>query len=171
MPELVFQIQRKQIVVVILLILSGLLLLAGDLSITSTLEDDSYLTPIPEKTRRAYNVRTPITNKLQAAIAGQALVNTGHFNFISTPIVRSVEEMTLAEARKRLADTSADDRPPDTKVWLVVMQGDVQIIPPPSPYYQTMTPTPWIIRDSCGFVVLEAQAPTHYLRVGGGICP
>jgi hypothetical protein len=171
MRKINLTIHRKQIIVAILLVLVSLLLLVGDVTAPISVEDESYLTPIPEKTRQAFNIQTPITNKLQAAIAGQILGNSGHFQFVSTPIIRSVEEMSLAQAREKLPGSGADDRPPDTIVWLVVMQVDVQIIPPPAPDYQTMTPTPWIIQDSCSCVLLEAQDPTNRLQLGGINCP
>ncbi len=164
-------IHRRQIIIAILLIMGGLLLLVGDVSSLTTLKDDTYLTPIPEKTLQAFDIRAPITNKLQAAIAGQILGNSSHFRFVSTPIIRSVEEMSLAQAREQLPGSGADERPLDTKVWLVIMQVDVQIVPPPPPYYQTMTPTPLIIQDSCSYVLFEALNPSSQLQLGGIKCP
>ncbi len=164
-------IHRKQIVILILLVLCALLLLVGDFALPAASENDSYLTPIPEKTRQAFNIRTPITNKLQAAVAGQILGTTPHFRFVSTPVIRSVEEMSLGRAREKLPGSGADDRPPDTKVWLVIMQVDVQIIPPPSLDYQTMTPTPSIIHDGCSYALIDAKDPSNRLQVGGIICP
>ncbi len=171
MSKINIVIHRKQIVILIMLILCSLLLLVGDLASPTAYEDDSYLTPIPEKTRQAFDIQAPITNKLQAAIAGQILGTTPHFRFVSTPVIRSVEEMSLAQAREKLPGSGADDRPLDTKVWLVIMQVDVQIIPPPSLDYQTMTPTPSIIHDSCSYALIEAQDPSNRLQLGGIDCP
>lgn len=170
MPEIRVLIQRKQVVALVLVILCGLLLLVSDLAAPAAFEDNRYLTPIPENTRRAFNLHRPISNKLEAAIAGQLLASTGHFNFLTTPIVRTVEELSLAQAREKLSLTSADSRPPDTKVWLVIMQGDIQIVPPPFDNQGQRT-TPWVIYGSCGFVLAEAQTPTDYLIIGGIECP
>ncbi len=164
-------IHGKQIVILILLVLCALLLLVGDLASPAALKDNSYLTPIPEKTRQAFNIQAPVTTELQAAIAGQILGSTPHFRFVSTPVVRSVEEMSLAQAREKLPGSGADDRLPDTKVWLVIMQVDVQIISPPSLDYQTMTPTPSIIHDGCSYALIDAQDPSNRLQVGGIECP
>ncbi len=64
------------------------------------IEDLSFLTPIPENTLTAYRPGTPITNKLQAAIAARAFLSSGAIRSLQTPEVVSVGRMILAEEKK-----------------------------------------------------------------------
>ena len=171
MPDFIKSIQRKQIVVIVLLILCALLLLISDVAQPFAYEDMAFLTPIPQETFRAYNLQTPISNKLQAAIAGMQV--GGVMQWVITPIVRSVDHISLAEAKTRVAVSGyqSEDWPWDTKVWLVVLQGNAQVFTPPSfPEYETMTPTPTILHG-CFYVILDAQNPDNRLQEGSITCP
>ena len=65
-------------------------------------EDTSYLTPIPEATRKAFKYDSSVTNKLDAAIVALSRSNVGHFVFTQLPTVISVEKISLDEAVKRI---------------------------------------------------------------------
>ena len=107
-------------------------------------EVTTYLTPIPEATIYAYREDLPIENKLQAVIAAQAELGTTRFDFENFPTVRSVEELKLEKAHQKIkvhspGDTHYDERPGNTKVWLILFDGQMRIIPPvsdntPEPY-------------------------------------
>ena len=72
------------------------------------------------------------------------------------PRVVAVEELALAEARRRMtcAGVSTDeDRAVDTPVWLVIFEGEWQIFPP-DPLH-TITPAP--PSHGCVNVILDAN--------------
>lgn len=103
----------------------------------------AHLTPIPEATVRAYRPGTPVDDELDAVIAARAYLETSRLRFSAPPVVRSAEELTVAEANQRLNPSSTDDRQAragDPRVWLVEFEGDWQVIPP-DPLH-TVTPEP-----------------------------
>jgi hypothetical protein len=119
-----------------------------------SMEDTSYLTPIPESTLSAYRSEMPITNKLEAVIAAQMFMRTTRLEYEETPRVVSVDELTLDEAQRRVRDPESgnyyfEDRPGDTKVWLVVLEGNYRIIPPVPDY----TPEPF--GRGCAYVIID----------------
>ncbi len=157
------------------LIASSLVLLLGCWGIGSqnrTAEDLTYLTPVAPETFQAYQSGTPITNKLQAVIAAQlGLYAPPHFKPLGTPQVISAEELSLQDAHKRVeqpGSTTYDDRPGDTKVWLVVFESDVQVIPPPPDPSRPFTPpAPF---HGCSYVIVNADG-SDGVEVGGIDCP
>jgi len=123
-------------------------------------EDQSYLTPIPENTLLAYRAGTPIANKLQAVIAARALLSTSRMEDLQTPVVLSVERMSMAEAVKQTTRPGVEnfaDLPDSTPVWLVIFEGEWRLNPPAPA--QTVTPLPtfhgcqyvWIAEDASGY--------------------
>jgi hypothetical protein len=100
------------------------------------------LTPAPEETLQAYRVGPPIRNQLQAVTAAQAWLRFYPLLQYIPPItVVSAERLKYGEAKSRVADPVDDSYRSlsfDTNVWLVVFQGEFQIIPGES----HGTPTP-----------------------------
>jgi len=156
-----------------LLFLLAVLAAAAALLLPGLPEDTTYLTPIPQQTLAAYKLGLLIETKLQAVIAAREMC-CGKAFFIGTPIVRLVEETSLGEAQKRVAvpgSYQSEDRSLDTKVWFVVLQGDLQVDPPPDPGYQTHTPTPTILQGGCTYVIIQAENPSNRSQNGGIACP
>jgi hypothetical protein len=141
----------------------AILAVACSTVIPAPTEDTAYLTPIPEATLHAFNYDVPITNKLQAAI--HAIRARGvHFGFIGTPKVISVEELPVSELLNR-GITSVTDLAADTRVWFVVLEGEIQINPP-DPLHTVTPPPPF---HGCNYVILEILKGD---RATGGIdCP
>jgi len=126
-------------------------------------EDTSYLTPIPEATRRAFKYTLPITTKLQAvmfALGARGL----HFGFVGTPKVISVEEVQVSELVKQ-GISNGNDLAEDTKVWLVVLEGEIQTNPP-DPLHIVTPPPPF---HGCNYVILQESVGVK--QIGGINCP
>ncbi len=118
-------------------------------------EDTTYLTPVPETTLAAYRPGSPIESRLQAVIAARASLATTRLRYAETPEVVWAEEMKLEDAHKRAAQpgvSTYEDRPGDTKVWLVVFEGEWQVIPP-DPLHTVTPPPP---SHGCAYVILDA---------------
>jgi hypothetical protein len=102
----------------------------------SGIEDDTYLTPIPENTWTAYREKRPISNQFDAVLEATQYVYYSRMTFTQgPPKVVFTEEMTLAEAKNLIPKdpsevSSYEDRPDDTKVWLIIFEGSWQIHPP-----------------------------------------
>ncbi len=139
-----------------------LILLAGctGLPIRLLKEDQSYRTPIPESTLRAYQEGTPITNKLQAVVAARALLSTSRMEDIQPPVVIYIQRMTLAQAIKKAERPGVEtfeDIPLQTPVWFIIFQGVWQLHPPLPGI--TATPLPpfhgcqyvWITENNNGY--------------------
>ena len=134
-------------------------------------ENQSYRTPIPESTLKAYREGTPITNKLQAVIAARILLSTSRMENIQTPQVIYVQRMTLAEAIKKAEKPGVEtfeDIPLQTPVWFIIFQGDWQLHPPLPGI--TATPLPpfhgcqyvWITENNNGYAAtgdIDCAAP------------
>jgi hypothetical protein len=135
-----------------LLFLSLLVVSSG----CSVAEDTTYLTPIPKATLSAINWEEPITSKLQAVIVARAMLDTTRLHYTEEPQVVSAEELRLEDAQKRIARPGGDaseERPGDTKVWLIIFEGDWQVIPPDPDH--TITPDP--PSHGCVFAILDAN--------------
>jgi hypothetical protein len=117
-------------------------------------EDQIYLTPIPETTLAAYRDEMPITNKLEAVVAAQMFMRTTRIKYEELPRVISVEELELTDAQHRMRDPESEnyyyeDRPGNTIVWLILLEGDFRIVPPVSDY----TPEPFV--RGCAYVLID----------------
>lgn len=127
-------------------------------------EDQSYLTPIPESTLKAYQQETPITTKLQAVIAARVLLSTSRMEDIQPPQVIYVQRMTLAEAIKKTEKPGVqtfENIPAQTPVWLVIFQGDWQLHPP----LPGVTATPLPPFHGCQYVWI-AESNNGYAATG-----
>jgi hypothetical protein len=132
-------------------------------------EDTSYLTPIPEATLAAYQSESPIENKLQAVIAAQRVLQTTRLDYQEEPVVVSVDEMRLEKAHQSVqqlqpGDYFYEDRPDDTKVWLVMFEGMWRIIPPDPEH--TYTPEPFSY--GCIYVIIDRD---NRSEMGTIACP
>ena len=136
---------------------------------SSVIEDTTYLTPIPQETLQAYKLGTPIRDKLQAVIAARIqLNNPPHFKSSGVPKVVSVDETILDEAHKRVAQSgsySGENSAGNTKVWLVIFEGDWQATPPDPSH--TMTPPPPF--HGCSYVIVNADGKSG-IEIGGIDC-
>jgi hypothetical protein len=134
-------------------------------------EDTSYLTPIPEATLHAFT-HGPVTTKLEAAVIALSRSRGGHFGFTQIPTVRSVDKLTLDEAIKRRAEpagTFEDFSGWGPEVWFVVLEGEIQIIPPPPPDLAEATlPPPF---HGCNFAMFGTNNPDVPFADGGIACP
>jgi hypothetical protein len=136
---------------------------------TTTTEDITYLTPIPESTLAAYDWQAPIENKLQAVVAGLAKLGTTRLQYASTPKVISVEKISLEEAHRRTDQIGVIEneiRPAAMLVWLVVFEGEYQIIPP-DPEHTITPPSP---AHGCSFVIMDPNDPSGS-EIGTMDCP
>ena len=132
------------------------------------MEDQTFLTPIPESTLMAYQAGTPIANKLQAVIAARVLLSTSRLENIQPPEVIYVQRMTLAEATKKAAKPGVEnfeDISPEIPVWFVIFKGNWQLHPP-SPGI-TVTPLPPY--KGCQYVWI-AEANNGYAATGDIDC-
>lgn len=136
---------------------------------TNPTEDTRYLTPIPESTLMAFRLTPPVTSKLQAVIFARQELGTTRLHFLAPPSVYLVEETTLDKALEtvgRSGMTSYTDVPGDTKVWLVVFEGEVQIIPPVPTQTATLAP----YRHGCASVIINVDN-LGGAGVSGTACP
>ena len=147
------QARLKIILLLALIVLIGIIF-AFSSTLNSTIEDNTYLTPIPYETISAYIEEYPIDNKLEAVIIAQRYFLTGSRKEFTQgfPKVKSVERMKLSDAMKLLRDTDA--RPKNTEVWLVVFEGQWQILPPMS---KDLMP----LETGCIYIVFDTNRPGH----------
>jgi hypothetical protein len=132
-------------------------------------EDTTYLTPIPQSTLSAYREVYPIETQLEAVIAARAHLGASRAQFVEEPKVLLVEQMTLAEADKRIAPSGPSVIQPsqgETPVWLIIFEGDWQVFPPDPSH--TVTPPP--PRHGCSYVVVGVTE-SHYAEVDRPSCP
>ena len=121
-------------------------------------ESTSYLTPLSTQTLEAFRSDSPIKNKTEAVIAARVTLRYTRLRSSADPQVVSVEELALAEARRRVARAGVfvnEDRPADTPVWLIVFEGEWQVFPPDPSH--TITPAP--PSHGCVYVMLNANDP------------
>ena len=142
----------------------------SQLSSTPT-EDTRYLTPIPQATLDAFiaTLTAPITTKMQAVIAARRELLATRLEFSNPPSVLFVEEMKLVDALQRAGQSdkiNSPGKPSNTKVWLVIFIGDVQIIPP-DPMH-TLTPAP--PSTGCATVIINSDTGLSE-GVRGTACP
>jgi hypothetical protein len=127
--------------------------------------DTSYLTPIPEETVWAYEHQGSIEGKMEAVIIAQRELYTTRLDFTGLPRAIYVEEMSYRGAMQMVGD-SAEENLGDKRVWLVVFEGEYQVVPPGE------DPTPGAEDRGCAFAILSA-AGEHALglaRMGTVSC-
>jgi len=81
-------------------------------------------------------------------------MRTTRLEYKDIPVVVSVDELTLDEAHQKMRNPQSgnsypENRPGNTKVWLVMLEGDYRIIPPVSDY----TPEPF--SHGCVYVIVD----------------
>jgi hypothetical protein len=118
-------------------------------------EDRAFLTPVAEETLQAYRVGAPVRNKLQAMTAAQAWLRFyPSFRYVPPIRIVSAEQMKYREAKLRIAQPDQDTYYsilPDTYVWLVVFNGEFQIIPGES------HGTPYPAGTGCVSMIVDAS--------------
>jgi hypothetical protein len=113
-------------------------------------------TSIPEATLPAYRPGSPVGNQQVAVSAARVSLQQSRLRYIHTPKVVSVEQLKLEDARKRVAQPGvivSEDRLGDTMVWLVIFEGEWQIVPPDPGH--TATPAP--STHGCVYVIMNAS--------------
>src|SRR3990172_5958055 len=121
-------------------------------------EDTAYLTPIPKETLQAYQFGPPVRNKMEAVIAARrSLDNDIYMYYTEQPAVLSVEEMRLADALKRVTQAgvinTSEERLGDKQVWLVLFEGEWQVIVPSAPGHPVVTPEP--PSHECVYIIIN----------------
>jgi len=143
-------------IAIAIILLMGCSTIAGQGTAT---EDTTYLTPIPRATLQAYQFDTPIRNKMDAVIVARLSLDTTRLSYTEEPEVVFVEEMRLEDALKRIAQpgflrviNTYEDKSGDTKVWLVLFEGDWQMTSPPPEHPVTPEPP----SHGCVYIVIDA---------------
>ncbi len=131
-------------------------------------EDTSYLTPIPEATLKAHRSGSPIRTKLEAVIAGRSQLLITRLIQLDTPAVVSAEEMSFEQANWQIGRNNPPYPfyPRETRVWLVLFEGDWQVMPP-NPTNTVPLPPPY---HGCVCTVLAA-AGGEPISTGDTPCP
>ena len=150
-------------IVIAAILLTGCSTFAGQGAAT---EDTAYMTPIPKETLQAYQWDTPVRNKMDAVILARLSLDTTRLSYMETPKVLSVEEMSLADARKRVAQPGVfktyEEGSGDAKVWLVLFEGDWQMtggpLPDPDPEHPE---TPGPPSHGCVYVIIALDGSSH----------
>jgi len=125
-------------------------------------------TLIPEATLPAYRPGAPIANPQEVVNIARVSLEQSRLRYVNTPKVVSVEQLKLQDARKRVAQPGvivSEDRPGDTIVWLVIFEGEWQIIPPDPGH--AATPAPPV--HGCTYVIMNASDGGQ-AEVGGVAC-
>jgi hypothetical protein len=154
------RIQNKIPILLALMVLFSSILLVNCLSSIARIEDNTYLTPIPASTWAAYHEKRPISNRFDAVLEATQEIHYSRMTFTQgAPTVVFTEEMTLAEAKKLIPKDpseiySSEDRPDDTKVWLVIFEAQWQILPPMS---NDLLP----LETGCIYAILDANEYGH----------
>jgi len=131
---------------------------------------DTELAPTatPEITLPHYLSGQPITNQQEAISAALDNLKKSRLHYQSVPKVVSAEKKKAKDARKQFKEegiTVCERRSDDTMVWVVLFEGEWQIIPPnPS---HTETPPPFT--QGCVYVIMDASDGGE-AEVGGIDC-
>jgi hypothetical protein len=125
----------RSTIILPLVILAGMIISGCTLGqkLNTTTDETLYLTPIPEATIFAYDVDAPVTSRLQAVIAARQSLMSTRLRFSEPPEVFFAGEVTSTEAMQWVEQTGESqgiEIPTDARVWLVVLEGSSEIIPP-----------------------------------------
>ena len=98
----------------------------------------------------------PIRNKLDAAIAAQALLSSTRLEYEELPRVMYVENLPLEEVHEKVRQMQpgeyfSEDRPGNTRVWLVLFEGEWRVVPPDPEHVYTPEP----LAHGCAFVIID----------------
>ncbi len=149
----------------ILLVISACLLSMG----CSASEESVYLTPVSAATLSTYKIGAPVKNKLDAVIFARIHMQDWRIGSVGDPQVIYAEQIRSEEVYQKLGRRAADDFPKNTMVWLVIFEGEWQLIFP-MPDEQGIVSTSEPPYHGCAFYLFAAngEGPT----TGGTIpCP
>jgi len=99
---------------------------------------------------------------MDAVIHARLSLDTTRLSYTEESIVVLAEEMKLEDARRRVAQRGViiyEGRPGDTKVWLVIFEGDWQISGPPPDPEHPVTPEP--PSHGCVYVIIAQNDSSH----------
>ena len=138
----------------ILLVMSVGLLSMG----CSTTKESVYLTPVTEATLSAYKVGAPVTSKLDAVIVARIWMEGLRKVSVGDPQVVYAEKISLAEANQKIGwiSTTSGNQPEGSKVWLVIFEGEWQLMFP-IPDEQGVMPTLEPPSHGCEFSLFAAD--------------
>ena len=95
----------------------------------------------------------PVQTKLQAAIAAQSDLGATRLHYAVSPQIIFIWQMSFDQAHRRARTSGGPGSGSD--VWLVIVEGDYQIIPPGMPTtVPDVTPTPIPVVHGCAFVIM-----------------
>jgi hypothetical protein len=106
-------------------------------------------TPVTQATLDAFQYGQPIARADQAVVAARLALGTTRIHFAAPPWPISVESMTYAEARQRLERPGHARHPDSMAVWLVIFEGDYQIVGPME------QPTPGAEGRRCAYALIR----------------
>ena len=150
---------KNKKVLAVLVAMIGSIFLVNCLISTETPESNVYLTPIPKSTWEAYREKRPLNTKYDAVLEATQYIYYSRMTFTqSPPRVVFAEEMTLVDAKNLIPKDpgevySYEDRPDDTKVWLVIFEGSWQIAPPDG----DLLP----LESGCIYTIIDANQMSH----------
>ncbi len=151
----------------ILLVISACLLAMG----CSASEESVYLTPVSAATLSAYEYKSgaPVKNKLDAVIIARIYMQDWRIGSVGDPQVIYAEQIRYEEVYQKVGRRVTDDLPKDTMVWLVIFEGEWQLIFP-IPNEQGIIDTPEPPYHGCAFYLFAANGEG---RITGGTitCP
>jgi hypothetical protein len=105
----------------------------------------------------------PVKSKLQAAIAAQVALGATRLHYAQPPQAIFVEQVGSPEGQRRMRSIDAK---PAADAWLVIFEGDYQIIGPAMPATPSVaTPTPIPYVHGCVFVILSTVDST-FIQAG-----
>ncbi len=145
------------------LVLVGCLISSGGCSAPA---DNAYLTPISDATIAAYRPGPSVRTKLDAVLVGRLQISSTRLDQVSTPRAIFVQEMTFAEANRKVTEPLPQSNPMDSKVWLVIFQGTWQLMPP-DPTHTVTPPPPYY---GCVYALFYAEH-AEPIADGGTSCP
>ena len=155
---IIWKVESIVLIVIAAILLMGCSTFTGQSTAT---EDTAYLTPIPRETLQAYQFQfgSPTEDKMQAVIVSRFILDTTRLSYTETPKVLSAEEVRFEDARRRVAQPGflrvihSEEMPGDTKVWLVLFEGDWRMTGPAPE--EPITPGP--PTHGCVYVIIDAN--------------
>ena len=151
----------------ILLVISVCLLSMG----CSASEKSVYLTPVSAATLSAYKYKSgaSVKNKLDAVIIARIHMQGWRIGSVGDPQVIYAEQIKPEEVYQKVGWRAADSLPKDTMVWLVIFEGEWQLIFP-MPDEQGIVSTSEPPYHGCMFYLFAANGEGP--STGGDItCP
>ena len=153
-----------------LLVVNACLLLL--ISCATFNNESIYLTPVTYETLTTYgNVGSPVKNKLDAVIVAQIWMQGSRIGSVGDTQVVYAEQINLLDAYKKIGwgEQLLNNRPKDKKVWLVIFEGEWQLMFPVPDEHGNTSPLPPPFHG-CQFSLFAAD---NGEPIGGGdvACP